>query len=144
MTLILLDTCVISELVKPRPDENVVSWVDSVDERRLFLSVLTIGELEKGITKLPESPRKTELQAWLEHDLMERFAGRILPVDAAVAVTWGRIQGEAERAGMKLPVSDSLLAASAEVHRFILATRNVVDFDRCGATVLNPWDAGEK
>ena len=144
MTLILLDTCVISELVKPRPDENVVRWVDSVDERRLFLSVLTIGELEKGITKLPESPRKTELRAWLEHDLMERFAGRILPVDAAVAVTWGRIQGEAERAGLKLPVIDSLLAASAEVHRFILATRNVVDFDRCGASVLNPWDAREK
>lgn len=137
----LLDTCVISELVKPRPDANVVRWVDAVDERKLFLSVLTVGELEKGITKLPESPRKAGLRAWLEHDLVERFAGRILPVDAAVAVAWGRIQGEAERAGAKLPVIDALLTATAEVHRLTLATRNVADFDRCGAAVFNPWGA---
>ncbi|HXV19912.1 MAG TPA: type II toxin-antitoxin system VapC family toxin [Desulfuromonadales bacterium] len=135
----LLDTCVISELVKPRPNENVVRWVDSVDERKLFLSVLTVGELEKGITKLQESQRKADLQEWLEHDLAERFAGRILPVDAAVAVAWGRIQGEAERVGAKLPVIDSLLTATAEIHRLTLATRNVADFDRCGATVFNPW-----
>lgn len=135
----LLDTCVISELVKPRPNENVVRWVDSVDERKLFLSVLTVGELTKGITKLQESPRKSDLQEWLEHDLAERFAGRILPVDAAVAVAWGRIQGEAERVGAKLPVIDSLLTATAEIHRLTLATRNIADFDRCGATVFNPW-----
>lgn len=137
----LLDTCVISELVKPRPDENVVRWVDSVDERKLFLSVLTVGELEKGITKLQESPRKASLQEWLEHDLAERFSGRILPVDAAVAIAWGRIQGEAERTGTKLPVIDSLLAATAEIHRLALATRNIADFDRCGVTVFNPWGA---
>jgi predicted nucleic acid-binding protein len=137
----LLDTCVISELVKPRPNENVVRWVDSVDERKLFLSVLTVGELTKGITKLQESPRKANLQEWLEHDLAERFAGRILPVDATVSVAWGRIQGEAERVGAKLPVIDSLLAATAEIHRLTLATRNVADFDRCGATVFNPWGA---
>jgi hypothetical protein len=137
----LLDTCVISELVKPRPNEYVVRWADSVDERKLFLSVLTVGELEKGITKLQESPRKASLQEWLEHDLAERFAGRILPVDAAVAVAWGRIQGEAERMGAKLPVIDSLLTATAEIHRLTLATRNIADFDRCGATVFNPWSA---
>jgi predicted nucleic acid-binding protein len=137
----LLDTCVISELVKPRPDERVVRWVDAVDERKLFLSVLTVGELEKGIAKLPESPRKASLRDWLENDLAERFAERILPVDAAVAVAWGRIQGAAERAGLKLPVIDSLLAATAEVHGLTLATRNVADFERCGAAVFNPWDA---
>jgi hypothetical protein len=137
----LLDTCVISELVKPRPNENVVRWVDSVDERKLFLSVLTVGELTKGITKLQESLRKANLQEWLEHDLVERFAGQILPVDAAVAVAWGRIQGEAERVGAKLPVIDSLLTATAEIHRLTLATRNIADFDRCGATVFNPWGA---
>ena len=137
----LLDTCVISELVKPRPDVNVVRWVDSVDERKLFLSVLTVGELEKGIAKLQESSRKSDLREWLVHDLVERFSERILPVDAAVAVAWGRIQGEAERGGMKLPVIDSLLAATAEIHRLTLATRNVADFDRCGATVFNPWGA---
>ncbi|HEY6873004.1 MAG TPA: type II toxin-antitoxin system VapC family toxin [Geobacteraceae bacterium] len=137
----LLDTCVISELVKPRPDRKVVRWVDSVDERKLFLSVLTLGELEKGISKLPESSRKSDLREWLEHDLAERFAKRILSVDAAVAVAWGKIQGEAERAGTKLPVIDSLLAATAEIHSLTLATRNVADFDRCGATVFNPWEA---
>ena len=136
----LLDTCVLSELVKPRPNEKVVRWVDSVDERKLFLSVLTVGELEKGITKLQESQRKAELQGWLKYDLAERFAGRILPVDSAVAIAWGRVQGQAERAGAKLPVIDSLLAATAEIHSLILATRNTADFDRCGATVFNPWD----
>jgi len=136
----LLDTCVISELVRPRPDEKVVRWVDSVDERKLFLSALTLGELEKGIAKLTDSPRKTELRGWLEHDLAERFSGRILPIDTEVAVVWGKTQGEAERAGMKLPVIDSLLAATAKVHRLTLATRNVADFDRCDATVFNPWE----
>jgi predicted nucleic acid-binding protein len=136
----LLDTCVISELVRPRPERNVIRWVDSVDERKLFLSALTLGELEKGIAKLPESSRKSDLRDWLEHDLLERFAERILPVDASVAVAWGKIQGEAERAGTKLPVIDSLLAATAEIHRLTLATRNVADFDRCSATVFNPWE----
>lgn len=137
----LLDTCVISELVRARPEEKVVRWVDAVDERKLFLSVLTVGELEKGITKLPESSRKAELREWLEHDLSARFAGRILPVDAEVAVAWGRAQGEAERTGVKLPVIDALLAASADVHRLTVVTRNVADFERCGASVFNPWDA---
>ena len=139
----LLDTCVISELVRPRPDEKVVRWVDSVDERHLFLSVLTVGELEKGIAKLPESQRKTELRAWLEHDLAERFADRILPVDAAVAIAWGRTLGEAERGGVKLPVIDALLAATAEVHGLTLVTRNVADFERCTAPVFNPWESAE-
>ena len=137
----LLDTCVISELVKPRPDAIVIRWIDSVDERKLFLSVLTVGELEKGITKLQESARKADLREWLEQDLTERFAERILPVDAVVAAEWGRIQGDAERLGAKLPVIDSLLAATAAVHHLNLATRNLVDFERCGATLFNPWDA---
>lgn len=135
----LLDTCVISELVKSRPDENVVRWVDSVDERRLFLSVLTLGELEKGITKLHASQRKDDLREWLEHDLTERFEGRILSVDFAVAAAWGSLQGEAERAGKKLPVIDSLLAATAEIYQLTIATRNVADFERCSVAILNPW-----
>lgn len=135
----LLDTCVISELVKPRPDKKVVRWIDSVDERRLFLSVLTLGELEKGITKLYTSQRKDDLRAWLEHDLVERFEGRILQVDFAVSAAWGKLQGEAERVGAKLPVIDSLLAATAEIHQLTIATRNVADFERCRATIHNPW-----
>lgn len=141
--MFLLDTCVISELVRPRPDERVVRWVDSVDERKLFLSALTMGELERGITKLPDSPRKAELRGWLEHDLADRFAGRVLPVDAAVGVAWGRTLGEAECGGVKLPVIDALLAATAEVHGLTLVTRNVSDFERCSAPVFNPWEAAE-
>ena len=128
-------------LVRVKPETRVLDWLEAADEELLHLSVLTMGGLEKGIAKLPESPRKSELREWLEHDLAERFSERILPVDAAVAVAWGRIQGEAERGGMKLPVIDSLLAATAEIHRLTLATRNVADFDRCGATVFNPWGA---
>lgn len=135
----MLDTCVISELVKQRPDENVVRWIDSVDERRLYLSVLTLGELEKGITKLQASQRKNDLREWLEHDLTARFEGRILPVDFAVAAAWGTLQGEAERSGKKLPVIDSLLAATAEIHQLTIATRNVADFERCSDAIFNPW-----
>ena len=135
----LLDTCVISELVKQRPNENVVRWIDSVDEWRLYLSVLTLGELEKGITKLQASQRKNDLREWLEHDLTARFEGRILPVDFAVAAAWGTLQGEAERSGKKLPVIDSLLAATAEIHQLTIATRNVADFERCSIAIFNPW-----
>jgi predicted nucleic acid-binding protein len=135
----LLDTCVISELVKQRPDEKVIRWIDGVDENKLFLSVLTLGELEKGIARLPASVRKDDLQRWLEQDLAARFAGRIIPIDAGVAGTWGRMQGAAELTGVKLPVIDALMAASAQVCQLTVVTRNVADFERCGVTVINPW-----
>ncbi len=138
----LLDTCVISEMVKARPNLEVVRWIDSVEEGKLFLSVLTLGELEKGIAKLQDVSRKEVLQEWLEQDLAERFAGRILPIDTSVAVAWGKMQGEAERNGNKLPVIDSLLAATAQTNGLFLATRNVVDFERCGSRVFNPWETG--
>lgn len=136
----LLDTCVISEMVKARPNLEVVRWIDSVEEGKLFLSVLTLGELEKGIAKLQDVSRKEVLQEWLEQDLAERFAGRILPIDMSVAVAWGKMQGEAERNGNQLPVIDALLAATAQTNGLTLATRNVVDFERCGSRVFNPWE----
>lgn len=136
----LLDTCVISEMVKARPNLAVVRWIDSVEEGKLFLSVLSLGELEKGIAKLQDVSRKDVLREWLEQDLAERFAGRILPIDTSVAVAWGKMQGEAERNGNKLPAIDSLLAATAQTNGLTLATRNVVDFERCGSRVFNPWE----
>jgi toxin FitB len=136
----LLDTCVVSELVKVRPDKNVLRWIDSVEEQKLFLSVLTFGELEKGITKLPDSKRKDNLREWLENDLAKRFNGRILSIDFAVAAGWGKLQGEAECKGEKLPVIDSLLAATAEIFRLTLVTRNIADFKHCGVIIYNPWD----
>lgn len=135
----LLDTCLISELVKKEPNAAVVTWLDEQDEQGLFLSVLTLGELQKGISKLSGSTRKDELQAWVEHDLAERFAGRILDLDQETALAWGTLQGDAERKGEKLPVMDSLIAATATAHGLIVVTRNVKDIERCRAKVFNPW-----
>lgn len=135
----LLDTCLVSELVRKEPNPEVASWLDERDEQTLYLSVLTIGELQKGVSKLPGGRRKQDLQAWIEHDLAERFSGRILGVDTETALTWGRLQGEAEQRGEKLPVMDSLIAATAITHRLLVVTRNSRDLERCQARVVNPW-----
>ena len=135
----LLDTCLISEMVKKEPNPAVVSWLDEEDEQKLFLSVLNLGELQKGISKLPDGAKKDELQAWVALDLVERFAGRILEIDLETALCWGRLQGEAEQAGEKLPVMDSLIAATAAAHGLVVVTRKVRDMERCQARVFNPW-----
>lgn len=135
----LLDTCLISELVKREPNPAVVAWLDEQNEQKLFLSVLSLGELQKGVSKLSDSTRKRELQAWIALDLVERFDGRIIEVDLATALCWGRLQGETEQTGVKLPVMDSLIAATANEHGLVVVTRNVRDIERCGATVCNPW-----
>lgn len=135
----LVDTCVLSELVKPRPSEAVVAWVRSRDEADLFLSVLTLGELRKGIDRLDDGVRRRQLERWLETDLLDRFTGRVLAVDGAVALEWGRILAAAEKEGAPVPVVDSLLAATAIVHRLVVATRNVAHLERCHAEVEDPW-----
>lgn len=135
----LLDTCLISELVKKTPIEGVTHWLDEQDEQNLFLSVLTLGELQEGISKLFAGNRKDELQMWVEHDLVERFAGRILDIDQETALAWGKLQGEAEQTGEKLPVMDSLIAATATAHGLIVVTRNTRDIERCRVRVCNPW-----
>ncbi|HEX9455953.1 MAG TPA: type II toxin-antitoxin system VapC family toxin [Candidatus Binatia bacterium] len=137
----LLDTCVISELVKNSPRRQVVEWVDSQDEATLFLSAITIGELEKGIAKLPASVRKTKLATWVRRELAGRFSGRLMPIDVRVASRWGTISGESERRGAPLPVIDALLAATALVYDLQVVTRNVGDFKRAGVECLNPWEA---
>ncbi len=135
----LLDTCLISELVKKEPNPAVVAWLDTQDEQTLFLSVLTLGELQKGISKLPDGAKKAELQAWVGHDLVERFGDRILSVDQETALCWGKLQGETECKGEKLPVMDALIAATAAVHGMLVVTRNIKDLERCGAQICNPW-----
>lgn len=109
----LLDTCVLSEARKPNGDARVIDWLERIDESRLRLSAVTLGEIQKGISKLEESQRRRALQIWLEQDLSQRFAGRILPMDAETALEWGRLQGQAARTGRTLPVIDSLIAATA-------------------------------
>ncbi len=135
----LLDTCVISELVRPGPNEGLLRWFSEQDEDRLFLSVLSIGELERGIEKLATSRRKTSLGKWVREDLARRFDGRLLPINMPVAQRWGAIAGASERKGRPLPVIDSLISATAIVHGLTVVTRNVSDFERCGAECINPW-----
>jgi predicted nucleic acid-binding protein len=135
----LLDTCLVSELVKKEPNHKVVAWLDKCDEQNLFLSVLTIGELQKGISKLTDGIKKEKLQAWIEYDLADRFEGRILELDLATALTWGKLHGEAEQRGEKLPVMASLIAATATAHGLFVVTRNIRDIERCQAKVFDPW-----
>lgn len=139
----LLDTCVVFELVRKHPSAFVLAWLDGQREVDLFLSVLTFRELQKGIVRLPESPKRSRLQAWTDHDLHDRFAGRVLDIDYEVASLAGKSQGSAESEGDTLPVIDSLIAATAIHHRLVVVTRNVRDLTRCGAEVLNPWEEEE-
>lgn len=137
----LLDTCVLSELVKPRPNPMVCDWVAIQEEHRLFLSVITIGEVQKGITKLPSGQRRDDLQQWLGRDLLLRFDGRILPIDTAVAEVWGTMLAEADRRGRPVPAIDALIAATAKAHGCTVVTRNEADIEPTGVSVLNPWES---
>ena len=135
----LLDTCVISELVARQPDHGVVRWVDSIDEERLFLSAISIGEIKKGVEKLPDSGRKSALAEWLEDDLLIRFKDKILPIDTQVMLVWGELTAGLEKQGRRMAAMDSLIAAIALQGRLNLVTRNEDDFAYSGVAVLNPW-----
>ena len=135
----LLDTCVVSELIKPQPAPQVVQWLASIPEDRLFLSALTLGEIQKGISRLDEGKRKEMLSRWLDVDLRERFKDRILVLDADVFVEWGRLCGVTEKKGRLLPVLDALMAAAAIVHHMTLVTRNEDDVRVAGVLLFNPW-----
>jgi len=139
MSAYLLDTNCISELVRKEPDPRVMVWIESADETLLYLSVLTLGEIRKGIAGLPQGKRRTGLEAWLEVELRARFAGRILVVDAAVADRWGVLAAEARREGKSLSTIDGLLAATALEHNLTIVTRNAGDFENARVQFLNPW-----
>lgn len=119
----------------------MIRWMDTGDESKMYLSVLTLGEIIKGINKLPKGDRREKLQSWVTNDLVQRFGSRLLEIDAEISMAWGTMLGEAERLGEKLPVVDSLIAASANVHDLIVVTRNVKDMERCRTKVFNPWEA---
>jgi toxin FitB len=135
----LLDTNVISDLRKRAPNQGLLRWIDAVDESTLFLSVLTIGELRIGVTMQKDAKRRTALELWLVSELVPRFEGRILVFDLDVADVWGRMEGQARLGSGKLPIVDSLLAATALHHGMTLVTHNETDFSRTGVSVLNPW-----
>ena len=135
----LLDTCVVSELIKKSPDTNVVSWLQQQDEGDLYLSVLTFSEIEKGIQKATDEIRQEKLRKWLEEGLRKRFEGRIIPIDLEVAIKWGTIQGVLEKEGNMMPIIDGFIAVSAMVHNFTVVTRNTSDMDSSSVKLLNPW-----
>jgi len=135
----LLDTNIISELVKAKPEPKVTAWIENIDESLLYLSVLTLGEIRKGITSLRDGARRVSLEAWLDRDLVLRFSDRIISIDLDVADRWGRIAGNARK--KPLPVIDGLLAATALHYDLTLATRNIADIAGSGVAVFNPWEA---
>ena len=132
----LLDTNIVSETVRRNPNKAVIAWLDQLPGEALFVSVLTLGEIRKGIETLPDKRRREKLRLWLEHDLPAWFEDRVLPVDLSVADRWGRLLAEV---GRPLPTIDSLLAATALHHGLRLVTRNAADFDYPGLEVINPF-----
>lgn len=131
----LLDTNVISEIIKKESDKNVIHWLESINIQKLFLSVITLGEIRKGIEKLHDDAKKQKIRNWLEQDLLEKFYGRIINIDASVADKWGYIIS-----AKNIPAIDGLIAASALVHNFKLVTRNIKDFEEIiGLEIINPW-----
>ncbi|MGA6983909.1 MAG: type II toxin-antitoxin system VapC family toxin [Candidatus Sulfotelmatobacter sp.] len=136
----LLDTNCISELVRSKPETRVLEWMDTTDENLLHLSVLTLGEIRKGVAGLQPSKRRARLETWLDVELQLRFADRILPVDAAIANRWGLLAAGAKMEGRSLSVIDGLLAATALQYNFALVTRNVSDFAQIAVPIINPWE----
>lgn len=136
----LLDTCVLSELTRPNPDPHVIDWFEAQDAAALFVSVLTVGEIEKGIAALPRGRKKVALSGWLAA-LRSTYGDRLLPIDAAIATIWGRTAARSERDGGTLAVVDGLIAATALHHGYTVVTRNVADFEGTGVALLNAWEA---
>jgi toxin FitB len=141
VTGFLLDTNIPSELIRPRPEPRVAAWLGAASDDRLYISVITLGEIRKGFTVVPDRGRRLRLERWLEEELHPWFAGRILPVDEAVAERWGALDGERQLQGTPLNTADGLIAATALEHGLTMVTRNVKDFGGLGVDIFNPWEA---
>ncbi len=141
----LLDTNVISEFLRPdqSPDSDVEQWLESVDPKEIFTSVVVCGEIQRGIEKLGAGKRRHRLEKWLAEDVHEWFESRILSVDFAIALEWGQITHTAQIKGVQLSVPDGLIAATAKHHNLTVATRNDrhINFSNAGVEIFNPWQA---
>jgi len=135
----LLDTNVVSEWAKPRPDAGVVAWLADVDEDRVFVSVVTLAELRYGIERMAAGNRRRRLDEWLRDELPLRFEGRVLAIDTAVADAWGHVVMHSEAAGRPIGAMDALIAATVRVHDLTLVTRNASDFESTVKAIVNPW-----
>ncbi len=141
MSGFLVDTNVISEIVRPLPNANVAAWSQLQQKQSLFLSVISIGEMHKGLTIMPFGARRTQLTQSIGTLVPAWFQGRILPLTQAIAVRWGVLEGQRQQAGRPLNMPDGQIAATALEHGLTVATRNVKDFEHLGVAILNPWDA---
>lgn len=137
----LLDTNVVAEWVRERPNEGVVAWLAEVDEDRVFLSVVTLAELRHGIARLSSGVRRTRLEDWLAVDLPLRFEGRILAIESNIALAWGDVVAERVQAGRPIGAMDAFIAATARVYDLEVVTRNARDFEGSVRSALNPWTA---
>jgi len=135
----LLDTNVVSEWVKPRPNGNIIAWLTETDEEEIFISVCTIAELRFGIASMASGKRRDQLDGWLRSDLPARFDGRIVGIDLPIANAWGEIQARTRRKGRPIGPMDGLIAATAEIHGMTVVTRNTRHFEALGLNLLNPW-----
>jgi toxin FitB len=135
----LLDTNVISEGARPRPDDRVMEWLASVDEANLYLSVISLAELRHGVERLDDGRRKSSLDRWLAEDLPRRFEDRLLQIDLATAEHWGRVVARAQAGGRPIGAMDAFLAATAEQHQLTLVTRNLRDYRGTNVRLFNPW-----
>jgi predicted nucleic acid-binding protein len=135
----LLNTNVVSEWTKRRPDSGVVAWLADVDEDRVFISVVTLAELRYGLERMPSGARRNRLDAWVTEELPARFEARVAPVDAEIADTWGRVMTRGKNGGRPAGAMDAFIAATAERHHLTLVTRDVSDFDSLGIRLINPW-----
>ncbi|MBF0292655.1 MAG: type II toxin-antitoxin system VapC family toxin [Nitrospinae bacterium] len=126
-------------MTKTKPDRAYISWVEAQDENGLYLSSITIGEVYSGIVRLADGKKRGTLLKWVSEELMDRFHGKILPLDTVVAARWGEIIGAAGKRGINLPVVDAMIAATALTHGLEVVTRNATDFKKCGVAVTNPW-----
>jgi predicted nucleic acid-binding protein len=137
----LLDTNVVSEWTKPRPDSGMVKWLAEADEDRVFISVVTVAELRHGVERLPAGARRARIDLWLSEQMPARFEDRMMAVDVETADRWGRVMARGQEAGRPIASMDAFIAATAERHGLILVTRNVSDFEALGIPLLNPWSS---
>ncbi len=135
----LLDTSVISELISSQPNPNVVEFVDSLDQEDIYLSTITVGEVAKAIQKQPDPTRKQSLQKWLYQDLLVRFDGRIISMDANIMIRWGQLSAKVESIGVEFPAIDAMIAAIVLTHEMVLVTMYENDFKDTEIEVVNPW-----
>jgi len=136
----ILDTNVVSELARKKPNPRVMEWLGDHPLGQCYISAITLGEIQQGISKTRDASYATQLQNWLELDILPMLSGRILPIDEAVALQWGRWMGEFMKRGRPLPALDAMLAATAIVHDLTLVTRNMEDLETLPVKLHNPWE----